>query len=716
MKRNLITIKDVAVSERPVLHGDNIGEVPPHFSLLLMLGNKFVPFPDTKRFLLRLTKSVPHELEDLKRVLTWTVFNDKFPNTSKDSYPSFDAFPYKRMFVKKGTTPNASVEEKIQQEVWRIDKSIGIVLHQIREYIDHLSNSYTTRGVKFNAHLLESFLNKHIVMASDKDGGSLVVSRNAYVYEATAHMRGQLHGHDVYLRVGEVSEVSLWEDKAEEWQNKLKQVIMPFLPPIMLEFLQTFLDFQHKPRLPNFFLLAKTHKEGFALKPNGRFPTRPVVGMFRWATTPSSILLATMGTILLKIDRHHDPFCSPILDTLDLLKRLRKLSSDPVWGADGREWCISTFDFESLYTNFRWSDVSMAMDFWRAYFLQHESDALPISSHERVFLHCLFAEMPWDQFVELKTSIPYMNMDYQEHMYLGKFLMNVVFTHCIFLNERVAIFLQLIGFAMGTNCAPSWAQLVLRAYERRSPLPRDILLWRYIDDGFAVHPLSLSVQDLNTHLCKVYPKHLAFTFVDKASRCGIAFLDIWVGSLAPLRTSVYWKPSHACTYIPWRSNVPRHTKCSWIRGECIRYLRICSHERFYALCLRRSTTAVELLDYPKHVVTQMILSWDERSKVFIPRQERVLAHVDDVQCSLSQVESHESSVIGGRGRVGIPRVHILRAWHHSAVQLSWPRVLHCIQKRLPFLKGKTRLFAILKPLAPLRKSFRRHARTALRMN
>ena len=241
-----------------------------------------------------------------------------------------------------------------------IDKSIGIVLHQIREYIDHLSNSYTTRGVKFNAHLLESFLNKHIVMASDKDGGSLVVSGNAYVYEATAHMRGQLHGHDVYLRVGEVSEVSLWEDKAEEWLNKLKQVIMPFLPQMMLEFLQNFLDFQQKPRLPNFYLLAKTHKEGFTLKPNGRFPTRTVVGMFRWATTPSSILLATMGTMLLKIDRHHDPFCSPILDTLDLLKRSRKFSSDLVWGADGREWCISTFGLR-VYTR-----ISVgAMSPWR---------------------------------------------------------------------------------------------------------------------------------------------------------------------------------------------------------------------------------------------------------------------------------------------------------------------------------------------------------------
>ena len=258
-----------------------------------------------------------------------------------------------------------------------------------------------------------------------------------------------------------------------------------------------------------------------------------------------------MGTILLKIDRHHDLFCSPILDTLDLLKRLRKFVSDPVWGADGREWCISTFDFESLYTNFRWSDVSMAMDFWRAYFLQHESDALPISSHERVFLHCIFAKMPWDQFVEMKTSFPYMNVDYQEHMYLGKLLMNVVFTHCIFLNEGVAIFLQLIGFAMGTNCAPSWAQLVLRAYGRRSPLPRDILLSRYIDDGFAVHPLSLSVQDLNTHLCRVYPRHLTFTFVDKASPCGIAFLDTygWYHSPPYARASIGRRHGHVPIFL-----------------------------------------------------------------------------------------------------------------------------------------------------------------------
>ena len=281
--------------------------------------------------------------------------------------------------------------------------------------------------------------------------------------------------------------------------------------------------------------------------------------------------------------------------------------------------------------------------------------------------------------------------------------MNVVFTHCIFRNEGVAIFLQLMGFAMGTNCAPSWAQLTLRAYEKKSPLARDIMLWRYIDDGFTIHPLSLKVGDLNTLLSEVYSPHLSFTFENTASRCGVRFLDIWVVSLAPLRTSVFWKKSHACTYIPWRANLPRHIKCSWVRGECIGYLRICSHERFYIMCLDRLKTALKLLDYPNHVVSHMVLSWKDRANVIIPRRECLVLD-RQVNCSLSKAENGEDGVRGGGGRVGIPRVHVLRAWHHSAVQLSWSPVVHCIAKGLPFLKGKVRLFAILRRWASLRKA------------
>ena len=192
------------------------------------------------------------------------------------------------------------------------------------------------------------------------------------------------------------------------------------------------------------------------------------------------------------------------------------------------------------------------------------------------------------------------------------------------------------------------------------------------------------------------------------------FWTYW-SSRCPHFEQVFWRKSRACTYVPWGVNLPRHIKCSWVRGECIRYFSICSHERFYILCLARLTTALELLDYPKDVVAQMTLLWHDRSRVITPSRERVEV-VDKSECSLSQVKSQEHGVLGGVGSVGIPRVHVLRAWHHSAVQLSWPRVVHCIAKRLPFSKGNIKLFAILRPLASLHKLFMGHVRIALKSN
>ena len=89
-----------------------------------------------------------------------------------------------------------------------------------------------------------------------------------------------------------------------------------------------------------------------------------------------------------------------------------------------------------------------------------------------------------------------MNNKPDDSMFLGKFLMNVVFHHCIFLNEGIGVFLQLAGFAMGTNCAPAWAQLVLRMYELQNPLPPHLHLFRYIDDGLLLHHISVTVANI----------------------------------------------------------------------------------------------------------------------------------------------------------------------------------------------------------------------------
>ena len=35
-------------------------------------------------------------------------------------------------------------------------------------------------------------------------------------------------------------------------------------------------------------------------------------------------------------------------------------------------------------------------------------------------------------------------------------------------------------------------------------------------------------------------------------------MNLLVHNVAPLRTTLDFKASHMCTYIPWRANVPRH--------------------------------------------------------------------------------------------------------------------------------------------------------------
>ena len=146
VKRNKIASEAAVIAQSPTLRGDEIDVVPQHLSLSRMLGNKYMPFPDMQCFLSRLSKSIPHEFEDLKRVLVWTTFHDRLPSSSKDSYPSFADFPHRRMYVKKGTTPNASVEEQISQQVWCIDISIKLVLNQVRTSIEHCHNNMTLRG------------------------------------------------------------------------------------------------------------------------------------------------------------------------------------------------------------------------------------------------------------------------------------------------------------------------------------------------------------------------------------------------------------------------------------------------------------------------------------------------------------------------------------------------------------------------------------------
>ena len=79
----------------------------------------------------------------------------------------------------------------------------------------------------------------------------------------------------------------------------------------------------------------------------------------------------------------------------------------------------------------------------------------------------------------------------------------------------------------------------------------------------------------------------------------------------------------------------------------------------------------------------------------------------------SKSDAHDHMLHTPQRHAHIPRVHVLRAWHHSAVPVSWPRVVHCLSRRLPFLKHSAKLYAILRPLTSVKRFFRTAARAAL---
>ena len=111
----------------------------------------------------------------------------------------------------------------------------------------------------------------------------------------------------------------------------------------------------------------------------------------------------------------------------------------------------SSYDFDALYTHFKWSDIARACDWWRRLVVQHlnvRSSAL--SSQDLSLISCFFGDLDQDFVIFQLEYFPDMKNEPDDSMFTGQFLMNVVFIHCIWLDEGIGAFLQLVGFAMGT--------------------------------------------------------------------------------------------------------------------------------------------------------------------------------------------------------------------------------------------------------------------------
>ena len=137
-----------------------------------------------------------------------------------------------------------------------------------------------------------------------------------------------------------------------------------------------------------------------------------------------------------------------------------------------------------------------------------------------------------------------------------------------------------MGCAMGTICAPAYANIFMAQFEKQHIYlyikNKSILYLRYIDDIFLI--LTGTKQELLIFLEKLNSKHKTIRFEHNVSNSNISFLDtlIYNDKSNTLQTTLYRKPTDQQSYLHVHSDHPKSLKRSIHYSHALRIKTICS--------------------------------------------------------------------------------------------------------------------------------------------
>ena len=272
------------------------------------------------------------------------------------------------------------------------------------------------------------------------------------------------------------------------------------------------------PRTPKFYMLPKIHKEDN--------PGRPVVSSVNCHTS----------NISKYVDYHLQPIVNQIpsyvKDTTDFLQKLDAVNNIP------EDSLLVTLDVKSLYTSIPNNEGIKAV---KEAYEKHPSKT-----------------------VSTKVIITFLSLI----LTLNNFIFNSIH------------YLQVMGCAMGTICAPSYANIFMAKFEQQYiyPFIKDMtsLYLRYIDDIFIIwkgtkEELQSFIKDLNT-------KHRTIKFDYKISEKQISFLDtmVYKDQNKKIQTTIYRKPTDKQAYLHAHSEHPKSLKNSIPYSQALRIKSICS--------------------------------------------------------------------------------------------------------------------------------------------
>jgi hypothetical protein len=173
---------------------------------------------------------------------------------------------------------------------------------------------------------------------------------------------------------------------------------------------------------------------------------------------------------------------------------------------------------------------------------------------------------------------------------------------------------QIDGTAMGTACAPTYADIVVYMLERALLIEFGLRLYlyrRYLDDVFIYADSSIAAA-LQLRLNSLHPK-LRFEF-SGPHRDSASFLDLQLFKGARFAASgvldlrVHQKAMNLYLYIPYLSFHPPAMKRAFIETELMRYVRNSSERADYAQLKRVFYQRLRDRGYPHHFLQPLFAS------------------------------------------------------------------------------------------------------------
>ena len=137
-----------------------------------------------------------------------------------------------------------------------------------------------------------------------------------------------------------------------------------------------------------------------------------------------------------------------------------------------------------------------------------------------------------------------------------------------------------MGCAMGTICAPAYANIFMAQFEKQHIYPsfkkKSILYLRYIDDIFKIW--TGTKQELPIFFEKLNSKHKTIKSEHNISHSNISFLDtlIYKSKNNTLQTTLYPKPTDQQSYLHAHSDHPNSLKINIPYSQALRIKTICS--------------------------------------------------------------------------------------------------------------------------------------------